>query len=475
MAFIEKLLKAVHRNDSLLCVGLDPDPERIGLPLDQTADTVLAHNKAVIEATADLVCAYKPNFAFYEALGLAGLTALQQTIDYIPAEIPVILDGKRGDVEHTARAYARAAFEVWGADAVTVNPYLGSDAVLPFLAYKDKGVFLVCRTSNPGARDFQDLDCAGEALYQKVAQQALRWAETGNIGLVMGATYPEEMQAIRQQAPDLWFLVPGVGAQGADLEQAVRAGLNSQGQGIIVSVSRSIIYASDPRGEARRLREAINRCRYSMAGSQLGSEKRDLAKEELILSLHAISAIQYGQFTLHSGQTSPIYLDLRLLVSHPPTLRQAARQYANLLKGLSFDRLAAIPYAALPIATAVALEVGCPLVYTRKMVKEYGTKRPIEGTYRAGETVVLIDDLITTGASKLEAIAPLEAAGLRVRDVVVLIDRNQGGREELQERDYRLHSVMGMEELLEVLWQRGKMSSAQRDEVRNYLAASRGA
>ncbi|NIO68712.1 MAG: orotate phosphoribosyltransferase, partial [Anaerolineae bacterium] len=169
----------------------------------------------------------------------------------------------------------------------------------------------------------------------------------------------------------------------------------------------------------------------------------------------------------------PIYIDLRLLVSHPSTLRDVARAYAQLLRPLAFDRLAAIPYAALPIGTAVSLELGCPLIYPRKEVKGHGTKRAVEGEFQKGERVVVLDDLITTGASKLEAIAPLEELGLQVEDVVVLIDREQGGREYLEERGYRLHAVFGLGEMLDVLAQHGRISTAQRDEVKAFLAGSR--
>jgi orotidine 5'-phosphate decarboxylase subfamily 2 len=220
--FFGFLEHTIEKNDSLLCVGLDPRPERI------SDGDVLAFNRRIVDATCDLACVYKPNVAFYEALGVEGLIALKATIDYIHATgLPVILDAKRGDIGSTAQAYAQAAFDVWGVDAITVNPYLGGDALEPFIARQDKGVFVLCHTSNPGAQDLQNLEVAGRPLYQHVAELARRWNQHGNVGLVIGATFPEEIVTIRAEAPDTWFLVPGVGAQGGDLEAAVSAGLNA--------------------------------------------------------------------------------------------------------------------------------------------------------------------------------------------------------------------------------------------------------
>jgi len=258
--FFNWLAECVMRNSSLLCVGLDPDPERL------EGEDVFAFNRRLVDTTADLACCYKPNSAFYEALGTGGLEILCQTIEYIHAlDLPVILDAKRGDIGSTAAAYARAVFEVWGADAVTVNSYLGADSVAPFARYLDKGVFVLCHTSNPGARDFQELTVvngrsgiSGRPLYQVVAEQVQHWnLGSGNYGLVVGATYPEELRAVRALAPDLWLLVPGVGTQGGDLEAAVVAGLWADGLGLIINVSRSVIYAPDPRTAARIFRDRV--------------------------------------------------------------------------------------------------------------------------------------------------------------------------------------------------------------------------
>ena len=242
MNFTEKLMNATEQNNSLLCIGLDPDPELMPSKMG-----VLKFNKAIIDATSDLVCAYKLNFAFYEALD-EGIDALKRTAKYIPDDIPVIGDAKRGDIGNTARAYARAIFSNLGFDATTVNPYLGFDSVEPFIQYRDRGVFILCRTSNPSAGDFQSLHFETERrrfpLFEIVALRAARWNKHGNIGLVVGATYPEELKLIRRNHPDMPLLIPGIGAQGGDLASAVRYGVNTWGRKAILSSSRQIIYAS---------------------------------------------------------------------------------------------------------------------------------------------------------------------------------------------------------------------------------------
>jgi len=267
MAFAEKLNKAVDRSNSLVCVGLDPDPKRMPEGI-----SVADFNRSIVDATADLVCAYKLNFAFYEALGEEGQNALRNTLKHIPAGVPTIADAKRNDIGNTAAAYARAIFDNLGFDAMTVNPYLGFDAVEPFVSYRDRGVFVLCRTSNPGAADFQDLRCRHgrgyRPLYQMVALKAAEWNTHGNVGLVVGATYPGELGILRRSHPDMLFLVPGIGTQGGDVAQAVRQGMNAQGKGMVVNSSRQVLYASPgkdfdtaARAAATALRDEINRHR----------------------------------------------------------------------------------------------------------------------------------------------------------------------------------------------------------------------
>jgi len=270
MPFREKLVSAIAARGSLLCVGLDPEIARLPAPLPRTPDGALRLNLAVIEATADLACAYKPNLAFYEALGREGYDVLRATLGAIPRDVPVIGDAKRGDIGNTARQYAAALFDDLGFDAVTVNPYLGGDAVEPFLAYADRGVLVVCRTSNPGAAEIQDLPVVDDGttvpLYEVVARRVQRWNRDGNAGLVVGATAPTELDRIREIAPDLPILVPGIGAQAGDLAAAVRA--DRPGAPAIISASRTIMFAGSgldfaaaAHRAARELRDAIRQAR----------------------------------------------------------------------------------------------------------------------------------------------------------------------------------------------------------------------
>jgi orotidine-5'-phosphate decarboxylase len=209
---------------------------------ERDPDDVLRFVTGIVEATAEFAAAYKPNSAFYEVMGPAGMEVLQAVIAAVPADIPVVLDAKRGDIDNTARLYAQAAFETYGAGAVTVNPYLGYDSIEPFMAYADKGVLLLCRTSNPGAVDVEDLDVGGEPLYLRVARLANEW-DNGTLGLVTGSTWPAELETIRRACPQLPLLIPGVGAQGGDAEAAARAATGGDGL-FVISASRSVMYAS---------------------------------------------------------------------------------------------------------------------------------------------------------------------------------------------------------------------------------------
>jgi len=270
--FTRDLKRAWERNNSLLCVGLDPEIERFPAHIRALAAPIFEFNKAIIDATADLVCAYKPQFAHYAAC--AAESELARTIEYIHRTlpgVPVILDAKRGDVGHTAERYAAEAFDRYAADAVTVNPYLGADALEPFLRRTDKGVIVLCRTSNAGAGDLQDLACGGRRLYQVVAELAARrWNSRGNCLLVVGATYPRELAEVRAIVGDMPLLVPGIGAQGGEVAEVVRNGRTREGTGLIISSSRAILYASAgadfaaaARTAAQALRAQINASRSS--------------------------------------------------------------------------------------------------------------------------------------------------------------------------------------------------------------------
>jgi uridine monophosphate synthetase len=504
--FFATLTQVATEMDSLLCVGLDPHPALLPEP---TAAAARDFCLALITQCAPYACAFKPNSAFFEVHGPAGIEALQDVIAAVRDGHLAILDAKRGDIASTAKAYAQTVYDTLGADAVTVSPYLGSDALAPFLDRPDHGVFVLCKTSNPGAGEFQDLTVApgpAEPLYLRVARQAQEWGDRSgidNVGLVVGATDPKALARVRAAAPALWFLAPGVGAQGGDLQAALSAGLRADGLGLLVTVSRSLAQASDPAAAAVELRDTINRLRrlppatdhtqvrpargargpatarsgsIRTARSEASAEGDLSANPAAPVTLEALAdallqsgCVRFGHFTLKSGRHSPIYLDLRQLASHPSALRTVAAAFRARLDDLSFDRLAAVPYAGLPIGTAIALATDWPLIYPRREAKGYGTRATVEGDFAPNQTAVVIDDLITTGRSKVETITRLREAGLRVRDVVVLIDRRPDPITELDGDGIRIHAVVTLRELLDIWLRGGAITDTEYREVNSYL------
>jgi orotidine-5'-phosphate decarboxylase len=267
--FSDRLAARWSAADTLLCVGLDPDPGRFPAHLRGRDDAIFAFCRAIVDATADLVCAFKPQIAYFAST--AAEEQLAELIAYIKAHhagVPVVLDAKRGDIGATAEHYAREAFERYGADAVTLSPFMGRDSIEPFLGYADRGVFLLCRTSNPGGDDLQMLEVGGTRLYQHVARLATSWSHDGQIGLVVGATYPSELARVREIAGAMPLLVPGIGAQGGEVKASVEAGQTAAGCGMLINSSRAILYAgqgedfaAEARRVAERTRNEINRFR----------------------------------------------------------------------------------------------------------------------------------------------------------------------------------------------------------------------
>lgn len=271
MLFTDKLSDRTRAVDSMLCVGLDPDFARIPEHLKGEEDPVWAFCRAIVDATVPFVCAFKPQIAYFAAMGAE--KTLERVIAYIHEkhpDIPVILDAKRGDIGSTARQYAKEAFVRYKADAVTVSPYMGYDTITPYLEYQDKGVIILCRTSNPGGADIEELVCDGEMIYERIARLASGpWNTTRQLGLVVGATQPAEIARVRKIAPSLPLLVPGIGAQGGDVNAAVAAGLDAAGAGMIINSSRAIIFAGKDENFAQAAADAARATRDAIRAAKV--------------------------------------------------------------------------------------------------------------------------------------------------------------------------------------------------------------
>lgn len=480
MDFFLRLSETCEKKNSLLCVGLDPRPGAPG-----KASDLLELNRRIIGETAEYAACFKPNIAFYEAYGPEGLEALEQTIELIPEGTRLLIDAKRNDIGSTAEAYARSIFDHYGADAVTHGSYMGRTSAEPFLAYHDRGLFVLCRTSNPGADRIQDLRVStggapdeGEELYVRVAREATAWGP--EVGLVVAGNDPRALRRIREALPDVWILAPGIGAQGGTIEEAMRAGMRNDGLGILPVVVRAISGDPEPGRKARELRDEINRVRGELLESS-GAQRTEMgdipvvkvdkrSRKELLAGLIEAGCFRLGEFKLKSGITSPFYIDLRIASSNASLLRKIARAYASLLRGLRCDRIAGIPVAALPFATALSLETGIPLIYPRTSAKGHGTGNTVEGLYHPGERVVLIDDLITKGDSKIEAAQALEAQGLEVTDLIVLLERGRTGRREVEAHGIHLHAFAHIDELLDLSVELGLIGEERRAELSRFAA-----
>jgi len=469
MDFFARLEKRIESTDSVLCVGLDPSFSRTEIRergAAACAKAALDRNRRIVEAVAPQTAAFKPNIAFYEALGSSGMDALRTTLEFIPREVPVIIDAKRGDISNTAEAYAQALYGELGADAVTLSAYMGLDTLDPFLKWEDKGIFVLCRTSNPGAGFLQDIDFHGKPLYLEVARQVAGLGR--GVGLVVAGNDLKALRRVRQEAPQAWFLSPGIGAQGGQADQAFAAGARDDGKGILVMVARAVADAENPEAAARELNEAMRSARDSNIRSRAsGFASADLPraddplKRRFVESLLKTSCFRLGEFVLKSGKKSPFYIDLRKLVADPEAMRIAGQAYARLASSCVYDSIAGIPSAGLPLATAASLEIGAPMIWPRMPVKEHGTGNRVEGIFHAGTRALLLDDLITTGASKVEAIDILRSEGIVVEDLVVLIERGSEGRSDMDRAGVRLHAFIHVRELFDVLLSGGHISEPQ--------------
>ncbi len=474
MSFVEKLNAAITQNQSLLFVGLDPNPEMMPKRYCQQGKGSIIDNlwdwlQDQITQTADLVCAYKPTLGFYEALGAPGLELLHKTLNAIPANIPIILDAKHGDL-NTSTIFARTVFEEWQVDAITLSPYVGQDQVAPFLVYPGKAVFVLCCTSNQAAIALQQYPTAESALYLQVVKEARNWGTPEQLGLEVGTTKADILARIRATAQERIILARSIWAEGGcNLNQILAAGLNANSEGLLIPVPVEMLVSENPSESIESLRKEINQAREQIVheGSvcELWTPNVCLLEQhpyqDLILQLYDIGCILFGEYVQASGATFPYYVDLRKIISNPQIFHQILSAYADILKDLSFDRIAGIPYGSLPTATGLALRLNHPMIYPRKEVKAHGTRRVIEGNFQPGETVVVVDDILISGKSVMEGAAKLKSGGLKVDDIVVFLDHEEGVKDRLRDNGYRAHSVLRISEITETLYQAGRLSKEQ--------------
>lgn len=463
VTFAEKLDAAIQRRASLLCLGLDPNPEM--LPLGQTLRGWL---KSVVAQTQALVCVYKPTLGFYLALGAEGLELLIEVLGTIPADIPVILDAKHGDL-NTAFQLSKTFFEDWRVDAVTVNPYVGQEGVAPFLLYPERGVFVLTHTSNPSAAVIQSHPTAENPLYLEIVNAVQQWGSPDQLGLEVGTTNPEILAKVRAIAPERTLLARSIWSESTDLKSILAAGLNRTGAGLLLPVPQDWLSQPDLAQRVQALRQEVNDlCEQLSQGPttcdlwQPAHLQTSLTPhQELIVQLYDIGCLMFGSYVQASGAIFPYYIDLRRIISKPQLFHQVLEAYARLTRSLTFDRIAGIPYGSLPTATGLALKLNHPMIYPRKEVKAHGTRRLVEGQYEPGETALVIDDVLITGKSVLEGIQKLESSGLRVTDIVVLIDHEGGVRDKMRAHGYRAHAVFTLSDISKTLYETQRITEVQ--------------
>jgi uridine monophosphate synthetase len=470
MNFIDKLNGAIAHQDSLLCVRLDPEGELEALPHRAETGAIArwqAWAERLIEGSADLVCAYKIIPEFYLALGPEGLQLLKTVLAAIPPAIPVILDAKYAHL-NTSATFAETIFRDWGVDAVTVSPFAGQDQVAPFLVYPDKAVFVLSATANPAAAVLQHYPVTETPFYLHLVNETKSWGTPDQVGLEVGAG-PEVLAKIRALVPERSLLVQDTWKDTAALQQLVTAGLNANGDGMIVLAPKELLTESQPGVALRALRDQINQIRVGAIGRSPRCEVwlPDQAlphrhpHEDLIVQLFDIGCLRFGDYVQASGATFPYYIDLRTIISNPQIFDAVISAYADILKTLRFERIAGIPYGSLPTATGLSLRLGYPMIFPRKEVKAHGTRRLVEGEFHGGEQVVVVDDILISGKSAIEGAQKLQSVGLTVQDIVVFIDHGNGVMDRLQAQGYRGHAVLTLTEIAETLRDAGRITADQ--------------
>jgi uridine monophosphate synthetase len=483
MGFFVQLTDAIADRQSLLVTGLDPNPEmlqtwaaRRGLAGRSFLSQARHWIKAVIEATAPHVCAYKPSLGFYQALGPVGLELLLEVRDLVPPDLPLIVDAKHGDL-NSSSALAHYLFKELGADAVTLSPLAGQDIAAPFLLYPGKAVVMTCHSSNQAARVIQHHPDESDPLYVRIVRETQLWATPDQLLLEVGTSDPEVLARVRAEAPERFLILRSLWGEEERLESMLQAGLSAAADGLLLPLPQNLLVEDDIASRAEALKHAITHKREQwLANAQQrdantcvlwlpGSERAADPLESLIVDLFDIGCLLFGDYVQASGAVFNYYVDLRQIISDPNLFHRVLHAYADQLEGLDFDRIAGIPYGSLPTATGLSLQLHKPLIYPRKEVKAHGARRLIEGDFDEGDRVVVVDDILITGGSVLEGIAKLESSGLVVQDVVVFIDHggdhDRRARERLAAAGYRCHAVLDIARITRVLHGAGRLSDGQ--------------
>ena len=483
MGFFVQLTDAIADRQSLLVTGLDPNPEmlqtwaaRRGLAGRSFLSQARHWIKAVIEATAPHVCAYKPSLGFYQALGPVGLELLLEVRDLVPPDLPLIVDAKHGDL-NSSSALAHYLFKELGADAVTLSPLAGQDIAAPFLLYPGKAVVMTCHSSNQAARVIQHHPDESDPLYVRIVRETQLWATPDQLLLEVGTSDPEVLARVRAEAPERFLILRSLWGEEERLESMLQAGLSAAADGLLLPLPQNLLVEDDIASRAEALKHAITHKREQwLANAQQrdantcvlwlpGSERAADPLESLIVDLFDIGCLLFGDYVQASGAVFNYYVDLRQIISDPNLFHRVLHAYADQLEGLDFDRIAGIPYGSLPTATGLSLQLHKPLIYPRKEVKAHGARRLIEGDFDEGDRVVVVDDILITGGSVLEGIAKLESSGLVVQDVVVFIDHggdhDRHASERLAAAGYRCHAVLDIARITRVLHGAGRLSDAQ--------------
>ena len=472
MNFTDKLNQAIAINHSLLVVGLDPNPEMIPAEYLQGERSLIESLESwllwVISSTSDRVCAYKPTLGFYQALGIEGLQLLARILAAIPPSIPVILDAKHSDL-NTSTVVAKTIFEQWQVDAVTLTPYAGQDHAAPFLVYSDKAVFILAHTSNPKAETLQRYPNLEQPFYLQVVKEAQSWATPQQLYLEVGTTNVEVLSKVRAIAPERTILLRSLWSKKNNLKSLINTGLNNIGEGLLIPIPQDFLSNQDLAPKVADLNQKINAYRSAKTNQAACCEiwTPDVCLltqhpyQSLILELFDIGCLLFGEYVQASGATFSYYIDLRKIISNPRIFNQVLDAYGDIVQQLEFDRIAGIPYGALPTATGLALNLQRPMIFPRKEVKAHGTRRLIEGNFHPGEKVVVIDDILISGKSVMEGADKLKSAGLKIQDIVVFIDHEGGVKDRLAENGYRAHSVLGISEITDTLYEAGRINQEQ--------------